>query len=208
MCDTCFQVVKALATAAAEAARSAFTAADAEDAAYTHSMLADLCSLLLVPASPQNRRCIYISCSVANCWACKLLRMGGEVRTGPCFECMSVLSTAAMPTLPACLQGRACLQRRIVLVQHLRGRCRGQQHWLLQLRRNAAAFDAASHPDPQADGAPQWLLQQEGASQLAALSGAAEAISNWWAAQQGREPSGTAGPPDSADVRYSGTSCW
>ena len=56
MCDMYFQVVKALATAAAEAARSASTAADAEDAAYTHSMLADLCALLLILVSPQNHR--------------------------------------------------------------------------------------------------------------------------------------------------------
>ena len=55
-CNTWCQVVLALAAAAAEAARSAPGAADAEDAAYTRSMLEDLCALLLVPVSPQNRR--------------------------------------------------------------------------------------------------------------------------------------------------------
>jgi hypothetical protein len=111
-----------------------------------------------------------------------------------------------MHTLPASKAERA---RRGGLFQNntFRGPCSTQQCWL-RLHRNAAAFDAASHPDPQAHAAPQWLLQQEGASQLAALSEAAESISTWWAKQQGREPTGSAGPPDSADVRYCGTICW
>jgi hypothetical protein len=50
------QVVLALARTAAEAARAAHAAAAPKDAAYTRSMLADLCALLLVPVSPQNNR--------------------------------------------------------------------------------------------------------------------------------------------------------
>lgn len=121
-----------------------------------------------------------------------------------------MLITIAMPTPPPSEVKRACrgASHRLILpgdsIAHS-----DVNDDRMHLHRNAAAFDAASHPDPQADAAPQWLLQQKGAAQLAALSGAAEAISAWWAARQGREPSGSAGLPDAADVRYCGeTCCW